>query len=107
MLLFATIYEGWQIFLVLPLLSLGFGGVIPVRPAFQAEVFGMRAFGAIQGLVFTIATFGGVIGPVLAGWMYDQTESYRLSFVILAAVGSLAAPLILTLRRPGRPGVAA
>ena len=107
MLLFATIYQGWQIFLVLPLLSLGFGGVIPVRPAFQAEVFGMRAFGAIQRLVFTIATFGGVIGPVLAGWMYDQTESYRLSFVVLATVGFLAAPLILTLRRPGRPGVAA
>ncbi len=99
-LLFATIYDPWQIFLVLPLFSLGFGGIIPVRPAFQAEVFGMRNFGAIQGLVFTVATLGGLIGPVFAGWVYDQTESYRLSFVVLAAVGFLAAPMILTLRRP-------
>ncbi len=99
-LLFATIYDPWQIFLVLPLFSLGFGGIIPVRPAFQAEVFGMRNFGAIQGLVFTIATLGGLIGPVFAGWVYDQTESYRLSFVILAAVGFLAAPMILSLRPP-------
>jgi len=99
-LLFATIYDPWQIFLVLPLFSLGFGGIIPVRPAFQAEVFGMRNFGAIQGLVFTVATLGGLIGPVFAGWMYDQTESYRLSFVVLAAVGFLAAPMILSLRRP-------
>jgi len=99
-LLFATIYQPWQIFLVLPLFSLGFGGIIPVRPAFQAEVFGMRNFGAIQGLVFTVATLGGLIGPVFAGWMYDQTESYRLSFVLLAAVGFLAAPMILSLRRP-------
>ena len=99
-LLFATIYEGWQIFFVLPLFSLGFGGAIPVRPAFQAEYFGLRAFGAIQGLVFTIATLGGVLGPVFAGWVYDQTESYRLAFVLLSAGSLLAAPLVLTVPRP-------
>ncbi len=31
--------------------------------------------------------------------MYDYEESYRLSFLILAAFGSLAVSLILTLRR--------
>lgn len=99
-LLFATIYEGWQIFLVLPLFALGFGGSIPVRPAFQAEYFGLRAFGAIQGLVFTVATLGAVVGPVFAGWIYDLTESYRLAFVLLSAGGLLAAPLVLTVPRP-------
>jgi MFS family permease len=79
---------------------LGWGGVIPVRPALQAEVFGIRAFGAIQGLIFTVATVGALIGPVFAGWMYDQTDSYRLAFVLVAAGGLLAAPMILTLRRP-------
>jgi sugar phosphate permease len=105
-LLFAAVYEPWQIFLVLPLFGLGWGGIIPVRPALQAEVFGLRAFGAIQGLVFTIATIGGLIGPVFAGWMYDQTESYRLAFVILAAAAFLAVPLLATLRRPGQPQAA-
>ena len=105
-LLFAAIHQPWQIFLVLPLFGLGWGGIIPVRPALQAEVFGLRAFGAIQGLVFTIATFGGLIGPVFAGWMYDQTESYRLAFVILAAAAFLAAPMLATLRRPGQPQAA-
>lgn len=102
-LLFATVYEPWQILLALPLFGLGWGGVIPTRPSLQAEVFGLRAFGAIQGLVFTVGTIGGLIGPVFAGFMYDQTESYRLSFVILAAFGFLAAPLILTLRRHSEP----
>ncbi len=102
-LLFATVYEPWQILLALPLFGLGWGGVIPTRPSLQAEVFGLRAFGAIQGLVFTVGTIGGLIGPVFAGYMYDQTESYRLSFVILAAFGFLAAPLILTLRRHSEP----
>ena len=104
-LLFATIHEPWQVFLVLPLFGIGWGGVIPVRPALQAEVFGLRAFGAIQGLVFTIATLGGLGGPVFAGWMFDQTESYRLAFALLAAGGLGAAPLILGLR-PSRWRVA-
>jgi sugar phosphate permease len=105
-LLFATVYEPWQIFLALPLFGLGWGGVIPVRPALQAEVFGLRAFGAVQGLVYTIATLGGLTGPVFAGWMYDQTGSYRLAFVILGAAAFLATPLVATLRRPGQPRVA-
>jgi MFS family permease len=105
-LLFATVYESWQVLIVLPLFGFGWGGVIPTRPALQAEVFGMRAFGAIQGLVFTIATLGALVGPVFAGWLYDQTESYRLSFVILASVGFLAVPLIATLQRPRWPQVA-
>ena len=53
--------------------------------------------------MFTVGTVGGLIGPVFAGFMYDQTESYRLSFVILAAFGFLAAPLILTMRRFSEP----
>ncbi len=105
-LVFATVYQPWQIILALPLFGLGWGGIIPVRPALQAEVFGLPSFGAIQGLVLTIATLGGVFGPVFAGWMFDQTESYRLSFVVLAAAGFVAVPLFVTLRPP-RPSAAA
>ncbi len=98
-LLFATIYEPWQILIVVPIFALGFGSVIPVRAAFQAEYFGMRAFGAIQGMIFTIATLGGVVGPILAGWIYDQTDSYRLAYVLFSGVTLLAAPLMLTVPR--------
>ena len=103
LLLYATIYEGWQIIYVLPIFALGFGGSIPVRPAFQAEYFGLRAFGAIQGLAFTIATLGVLAGPVFAGWMYDRTESYRLAFVLLSAASLLAVPLVLSIRTPRPP----
>ncbi|MEX0681951.1 MAG: MFS transporter [Dehalococcoidia bacterium] len=98
--LYATIFEPWQIIYALPVFAIGWGGIIPVRPTFQAEYFGMKALGAIQGLVFTIATLGGLVGPVFAGWMYDQTESYRLSFLILSAGALLAVPLTLTMKRP-------
>ena len=35
--------------------------------------------------------------------MYDYAESYRPSFLVLAAFGSLVASVILTLRRPSDP----
>jgi sugar phosphate permease len=95
--LYATVYEGWQVLYVLPLFALGFGGSIPIRPAFQAEYFGLKAFGAIQGLAFTIGTLGGLVGPVFAGWMYDVTDSYRLAFVALSLGSFIAVPLVLSI----------
>ena len=100
LLLYATVYSSWQVLYVLPVFALGFGGSIPVRPAFQAEYFGLKAFGAIQGLAFTIATLGGLFGPVFAGWMYDVTESYRLAFIALSAGSFLAVPLVLSVQSP-------
>ena len=100
LLMYATLYESWQIIYALPVFAIGWGGIIPVRPAFQAEYFGMKAFGAIQGIVFTVATLGGLIGPVFAGWMYDETESYRLAFVLLSFGAMTAVPLVLLMRRP-------
>jgi sugar phosphate permease len=104
LLLYATIYEAWQIVYVLPIFAVGFGGSIPVRPAFQAEYFGLRAFGAIQGMAYTIATLGVLGGPVFAGWMYDRTESYRVAFALLSAVSLVAVPLVLSVRKPSSPG---
>jgi MFS family permease len=103
-LLFATIYQGWQIFFVLPLFAVGYGTVIPVRAAFQAEYFGLRAYGAIQGMVFTVGTLGGVLGPILAGWIFDQSDTYRLAFLLVAAGTLLGVPLVLSVGRP-RQGV--
>jgi len=95
-LLFATVKEPWQLVYVLPLFGLGFGGIIPVRSLLQAELFGLKAFGAIQGMTLTVSTIGAFAGPVLAGWLYDLSGSYRLAFVLLAAGPLLAIPLILT-----------
>ena len=85
---------------VLGILSPGFGGTVPVRPALQADYFGIHAFGAIQGLLMLVATLGGAVGPVLAGWMFDQTGNYHGAWLTLGAISLLAAPLILLMTRP-------
>ena len=98
--LLSTVHHAWQLVYVLPLFGLGFGGAIPVRSSLQAEFFGLRAFGAVQGLVLTVSTLGAFTGPVLTGWLYDVTGSYRLAFLLLAIPPLVAAPLVLSARRP-------
>jgi sugar phosphate permease len=99
-LLLAAAREPWQLLFFLVVFSPGWGGSIAVRPAFQAEYFGLRAFGALQGLMFTVATLGSVAGPIFAGWVHDSTDTYRHAFVVLALATLAAAPVILMVGRP-------
>jgi sugar phosphate permease len=96
----ATVHEPWQLLYAMPVFAIGFGGVIPARASIQVEYFGLKAFGSIQGLMLTVSTLGGVAGPILAGWLYDTSHSYRLAFVLLGAVCAIAVPLMLTARPP-------
>ena len=100
LLAFASVHEIWQLAYALPLFAVGFGALIPLRASIQAEYFGLKAFGAVQGLVLTVATIGGFVGPVLAGWIYDQSDSYRLAFVILAVGPLIGFLMMLTARAP-------
>jgi sugar phosphate permease len=106
LLLLATVREPWQLAYALPFFSLGFGAAVPLRSVLQAEYFGLRAFGSIQGMIITVTTLFSVVGPVLAGVMYDQSGSYRLAFVFLALGPMLAIPLVLSLRTPRTEAVA-
>ena len=106
-LLLAAAQEPWQLVFFLVVFSPGWGGSIAVQPAFQAESFGLRAFGAIQGLAFTVSTLGSVAGPIFAGWVHDSTDTYRHAFVVLALASLAAAPAILMVGRPKEAVVAA
>ncbi len=94
--LFATVTEPWQLLYVLPLFGIGHGGIVPVRSGLYAQYFGLKALGSVQGLALTIQTVGGFLGPVLAGLLYDSTDSYRLAFVMLAVAPLVSVPLILS-----------
>lgn len=67
------------------LFGLGFGARGPIITALTAELFGVRRFGAIYGVMNLGNGIGGAIGPWFAGAVHDLTGSYRLAF--LAALG--------------------
>lgn len=82
--------------------GLSYGGAVPQQAALTGEIFGLRSLGVILGLAIFGATLGGAMGPVLAGYVFDVTTSYRYAFIGGAAMAALATTLAVLLRRPQR-----
>ena len=92
-----------RIWLIIPFLLIygtGFGGPVPLRPALQADYFGMSSFGTIMGLMASISMIGGLVSPVFAGWVFDVTGSYRLAWWVVTLTTVPAIPLILLAKPP-------
>ncbi len=88
----------WMLFLFGVAFGFGHGGIATMESPIVANVFGMRSHGVILGLVFFSDTVGGAIGPFLAGYIFDVTNSYRLAFLICAILGVISLVAILLIR---------
>ena len=85
-------------------LGVGVGGLHVLLRLAWADYYGRRHLGSIRGVALPIQIGGQALGPIVAGFMYDATESYRVAFVIFASAVSLAALLALSAVPPSRPG---
>lgn len=75
-------------------LGTAYGGYVALSPAAAAELFGLAGLGAVLGAMYTAGGFGGLIGPPLAGWLRDSTDSYTAAIVVAMGV-SLGGVVIL------------
>ncbi len=91
----------WLLIFFLLTYASGTGGSAPLMPALQADYFGTRSFGTIFGWMSLVSIFGGLASPVVAGWFFDVTGSYRLAWQIFALTTLPAIPLILLAKPPG------
>ncbi|MBF8264348.1 MAG: major facilitator superfamily MFS 1 [Dehalococcoidia bacterium] len=76
---------GASAFLALIILGIGGGGAVPLRPLLTSQFFGNLQFGAVFGALELAYALGGAIGPLVAGWVYDQTGSYLMAFFLFLA----------------------
>jgi sugar phosphate permease len=97
--------EYWHTIVYALLFGVAFGGMIPARPILTAAFYGTRAFGTITGLMQSLAVVGGVAAPVLMGWVFDTTGSYRPAILTITGVVSLAIPVTLLLPKSRAGGV--
>ena len=66
--------------------GMGWGATAPLFMATAADLFKGRIFGLIYGIVEGTLGLGGSFGSWVAGFIFDQTKSYRLAFVLVIAV---------------------
>jgi MFS family permease len=88
----------------------GFAASDTVIAQVVPQVFGMRALGAIMGILTLGWRCGAAIGPALAGFLYDLTGSYRIPFGLAPLGVLLSWALFLLATTPGgrvRPRAAA
>jgi MFS family permease len=97
MLLLLHIPNIWGVLLFIPLFS-SVEGTFPVNWSTVGDYFGRRNFAKIRGTMSFIHTWGSVLGPVLAGAIYDHTRSYMIllwgSAVLLCIAGGLYALVV-------------
>jgi predicted MFS family arabinose efflux permease len=64
---------------------------VPLTNGLVGQIFGMRYAAMLAGVVFFGHQIGSFIGVWLAGWMYDQTGSYDVAFILSIGLGVFAA----------------
>jgi len=86
----------WQWLLVpfLILMGLGYGGINTMVGVLLRGHFGRGNFGTIIGFAWGILMAGTMVGPPIAGWVYDQWGSYQGTWVTMAGVAFIGAVIM-------------
>jgi len=79
------------------LIGLGLGADIDIIPYLTSRYFGLRSFAQIYSMVLATFVLSGALGPLLMGWSFDFTRSYRPSLLVFLAATLSAAVLITRL----------
>jgi len=78
---------------------LGFAwGVGALGSPLVAEIFGLGSLGANVGVINLGYSLGAALGPLIAGYLFDMSHSYRLAFVLTLSVVVFALFLSLLLK---------
>lgn len=84
------------------MILLCYGGAFGVMPAFNADFFGLRHFGANYGLNLTAWGTAAVVGPWFASTVRDLTGSYTAILLPLAFILFVALIVPLITERPAQ-----
>jgi MFS family permease len=72
----------------------------PIVWATVGDFFGRRNFATIRGMMSFFYMWGSFAGPIMAGAIYDRTQSYAIVLWILLTLLMIAMLLVLFLIRP-------
>jgi MFS family permease len=92
--------EVWGLGVFALVFGICYGGYVALVPALIADFFAGPDVGAIIGAQYTGLAVGSLVGPVLAGWSYDSTGAYTLTFLVCALASLVAAGFVWILPEP-------
>ena len=81
-------------------LGLGIGGNLPLSAALIARTFGPTAFGPMMGMKTMLMTPLVATGTPFAGWIFDETGSYRIAFAVFLGLVLMSLAALWRVRPP-------
>ena len=102
--------QAWALVIFALAFGASYGGFVALMPALAADYFAGRRFSTVLGLIYTSAAVGALVGPTLAGALYDARESYALPITLGIVLNGVAVACMALLRDPapaGRPAPSA
>ena len=73
-----------------------------LTPLIVQDAFGVRFYGSIMGIMSITMGVSSFLGPILAGWSFDATGSYRVAFLLIAALFFTGAVSLFMAGKPSR-----
>jgi len=90
--------EAWVLYLFVFAYGLAYGGGSASQSPMVATLFGLKSHGLIMGTVNNGSTIGATIAPLVTGYLFDVTGSYRAAFLLVALIALIGLALSITLK---------
>lgn len=93
---------GGTVAVMVALIAYGFGigGIAPLQETVWASYFGRAHLGEIRAVAMPFTILFSAGGPLLGGFLFDQTGSYNSAFAVFAAFSGLAFLALMVARAP-------
>jgi len=82
--------------------GLSYGSIVSLLPAICMDYFGAKSVAGVVGTLYSGAAVGNLIGPVLAGAVFDATGKYHAVMAVCVALSLCATWATHQMRRLGR-----
>ena len=93
-------------YLLLIVIYYGYGTLLSVFASTCADFYGTRHMGVNYGLLFSAWGVAGIVGPVIAGRVYDATGNYEMAFYLAAVLSVVALGALMLAKQPQAPAQA-
>lgn len=87
-LVYANYYIALAVIVIFSGIGCAYGTV--ANPVLTVELYGKKDYSSIFGFLSAVGALGGIIGPILSGYLYDISGSYLISFKIFIVLNLIS-----------------
>jgi sugar phosphate permease len=98
--LFLYAHLPFLLILFVLLFGVSYGGINVLRLRILRDHYGGTYIGSLIGLCLGASAGGGIVGPLLAGWVFDTTGRYILAWLVSTGLLLISIPLVSIMKHP-------